>query len=482
MLLYAWLAVVIAIRAAANGLQAVREIAMGAPVVGMAITELTVLHVLGLAFLLPFLASMVSLGGTGLNPSRLALHGVRVRAYGLAELAALAARPLTWAMFLFLLPAAIPLVAAGRPAGSLISLSITFLAMIVLAEAAGRGLVQGRFTRVLAGPLRYMVAAVLLVLVAANFDFRWDHGSIRLLVFGRSVSLVDPQTGGLLARMRPWSPSAWIFQGQWLPSVGAAAVSLAAFAASMRAGRGTWSVPVFLARRGPRRRRRAIADRPRDPRAWLLRKELRALAVRPGTVISIAASLGFSAWLCAGPRSATLAFLGSFIVYLGAFGWPSNLFGLDGPAIRRYALAGIRWGEVLGTKGATWVLVTSACLVPLVACTAVRISSRLALSIAAASAVMIGLALCWGTVSSLLYPCAGPGARPAFVNQLAPFLAAAVVLAIHASGLPAGTAAFDTAMVALAAAAAALYAVLLRRAGRTLDAEVEHVLERMSAR
>ncbi len=483
MLLYSWLAVVVLVRLTQNCLLAARELTHGFHNVGLAITEFSMLHFLVVAFLFPFLASVLSLGSAGLNRSRLALTSVRLGSLLLSELAALAARPLSWVMFVFLVPAAIPLLAISHSAMAVISLCVTFVGALLLAAAAGQALGMSRHARAFAGASRFVVAAVMIGLVLANFDFQWGDSSIQLLVRRWRVPLLDSQAGGLLPALRPWSPSAWIVQGWLLPSLLFVAASMLLFAFMVRweyrtqTGVSTPSIHV-----APARRVTSSPRRTRGIRSLLFRKELRSFGARLGSLGGITAALAFSAWICLEKQPFVgIALLGCFVIYLSNFAYPANLFGSDGGAIRRYALAGVAWPDVVLSKDLAWVSVMAVSLVLVIAADVVRVSIVSALSLALACALVIALTLSWGIMSSILFPSAGPRSRPAFANLVAPFLFCAAVLMVHRNVAVFGSAGFDIATALLFAGGLALFAALIRRVGNNFDKDLEDVLERMRA-
>ena len=140
MLLYSWLAVVALTRLTLNSLLAADEITRGFRDVGLVIAEFSVFHFLLVAFLFPFLASLLFLGGGQLDPGRLAMSSVRLRSLFLAELVRLAYRPLTWALVLFLLLTAIPLLSLPNFLPALLTLWLAFLGVLFLASSAGQTL------------------------------------------------------------------------------------------------------------------------------------------------------------------------------------------------------------------------------------------------------------------------------------------------------------------------------------------------------
>ncbi len=446
----------------------------------MAISDFTILHVLGVAFLLPFLASTLALGDKGLDRVRLELLAVPRRVLLAAELGALVLRPLNLVIFALIVPAGIALAAAVDPFPSVVSLAAAFVAVLLLAAAGGRAVDASRLARRSAGVIRYLVTLLMIAMAFANFDFNWSAGSIRLFVFQRGTLLLDANGHGLLRALRPWSPSSWVMQGYVLPSLALVVLSLLAFAYTLRIrhhaeARHTGSP---LARR---ERPAALGPGGMGTLQLLLRKELRGLALRPATVAGYLLSGALSAWICFLADPGALAIVGCLAVYLCNYGWAADMFGADGTGIRRYALAGVKWTEVALSKSLAWIIVVVPSLVPLVAVDAVRVSGGSGLSFAFWNAAVIALTLCWGTVSSTLLPSGRSGSRPAFVNQVAPFLISGSALAVTRSGLPFGTEGFDLVMGLLLAAGILIYTWILLRLGGSFDREIEYVVERMDA-
>ncbi len=484
MLFYSWLAVVVFVRFTQNSLLALRELTRGSYEAGLAITEFNMLHLLLVTFLLPFLISTLSLGATSLSRTRLALSSTPLRALFLSELAELALSPLTGVVVLFLVPAVIPILALSVPAPSVISLCAGFMGALLAASAAGQALSSSRGARSIASAFRFIFVAVMIGLALANFDFQWKDGAIQLFVFQKGTLLRDSAGRGLLSMLSPWSPSAWIMRGWLLPSISLAAFFLLAYAAALRAayrGQGYASVPEMRSPHaaGPPSR---PSQRTASIRSLLFRNELRHLILRLGSLAGFSAALGFSVWLLSDTQPlAAIAILGCFAIHLTGFAYPTNRFGNDGNAIRRYALAGVSWADVFFSKDRAWLCVIGASFLPVIAADAARVSAASALSLGLACAVTITLTICWGVVSSMLFPSARQGSRPPFANQAAPFALWGVVLAVHRAVSPWATLGFDFAMLVLLAGSLTLYAVVLRRVSRTFDAELEAVLERLRA-
>jgi hypothetical protein len=496
MMLYGWLVIAVFARFADNCFLARRELTRGSPDVGRALTEFSVLHGLLAVFLLTFLSSLLSLGAASVGKKRLAVSGVRLRPLVLAELAALSINPMSWVALLFALPACVPLLALPHPAAPIGALAAATVAVVVIAQALGQAVSLTRTARRIAGAFRFLFAAVMLGLVAANFDFTWSDGTIRVSVFQQWTLLADPAGKGLLPLVRPWSLSTWVLQGRMPACVALAAVAgllfvLVAALSYRAAGKGPDAPRVLRARRdrfgaNAARSRRGGARLP----ALVLGHELRYLAFTGGSITGTAAAIGCSAWLLAA-REPTIgiAILGAIIVLLSGFSYSSNIFGHDGSALRRYALASADWGLVVAAKNRAWVLVSAATLLPLLAAAAVRDGVRAALALALTSTAALLVSMLWGNISSLLLPSTrapagaqagvgGSGKGTPFVNQAGPFAICAIPLAIHRAVAPFGSGGYDAAVGACIVAAAIAYMLFLRRVRATFDSELETILDR----
>ncbi len=280
------------------------------------------------------------------------------------------------------------------------------------------------FCERLAGLLRYAFAAGLLVLVLANFDFQWSGETIGVLVFGKHLLLADPTGAGLLAGLDRWSPSTWIYDGAVAACLGAAALTLALYllselAAYRRVGRGNGpqAGPVLGGRRRlqPRRSGAAHARAPGGSvRSVLLRQEIRSLGSLPTSALAFLFGLACGVWLLAA-REATvnIALLGTVLATAVGFSYPSNVFGRDGQALRRYALAAPDWGEVFLAKNLAWLATCGLSFLPPLLAVLVRVGPASAVSLLLVCCVVLVLCVLWGNLSSMLFPVLQSSARPA---------------------------------------------------------------------
>jgi len=493
MMMYSWLVVVIYGRFAYNCFLAAHQLAIGHQEFGDAITRFSLAHFLLLSFLVPFLASFRS--AAGLNRRRLVLAAVPSRPVVLSELLTMASSPLNWAIALFAIPPVFPLLRLGHPSASIIALVFALVAAILRARAAASALALSAALERVAGLLRYALAAGLLILVAANFDFQWNGSSISALVFGKHLLLVDSSGAGLLAGLKRWSPSTWIYCGSPPACLGAAALALglyllAELAAYRKAGRrdGARAVSGVGGRRGLARRTGASQDRAPagSVRSVLLRQEIRSLRSLPTSALAFLFGLACAVWLLAAREaSVNIALLGTILATAVGFSYPSNVFGRDGQALRRYALAAPDWGEVFLAKNAAWASACGLAFLPPLLAVLVRVGPASALSLLLVCCLVLILCVLWGNFSSMLFPVLHASARPGepapraiFVNQIAPFAFWAVALGIDRSAGRFGSAGFDAAFAALLAVGLVAYRVLLRRITLQFDRDVEGVLER----
>jgi hypothetical protein len=215
----------------------------------------------------------------------------------------------------------------------------------------------------------------------------------------------------------------------------------------------------------------------------MFRHELRVLASRGASRLGALAALGCAAWTLASRDASVNIPLFGVIVALGSlFGYASNLFGADGPALRRYLMLSPDWGAVFATRNVAYGTISVILLLPLAGAAAVRISPAAAVSVALSGLLVAMLHCLWGIMSSMLFPSAerGPaGRQPPLVNQLAVIGAWAVPLVLHRSVARFGSRGYDAALGAGLLAAGLLYGILLRRARRHFAEEVEAVLARM---
>ena len=475
MLLYSWLLIVVLIRFLVNCLLAARQLAYGQPGVGQAIVEFSMLHFLVIAFLLPLLSSTLSLGAAGLDRKRLTLLGISPGSVTLVELAGILTYPVTWISVLFAAAAAVPLASAGAPGASIIALIAVFFAALLAAHALGNVLSASRKAHRISGTFRFVFTGALLGMVIANADFQWDSGTIRIFLFQHPTLLTDDAGRGLLTLFRPWSPSVWIFRGWVLPSV---ALMIATFGIYHLSLRGMYNAAGEVT---PSRRRRAGGRvRGTGMAAVVYRHELRYLAGSLRGFGGIAAGISAGAWLfAAGEPTVAIALLGCFLALAASFSYPSNTFGHDGHALRRYALLGPDWGTVFAAKNRAWLTVMGLSVLLPIAAAAVRVSVSSAASLLLSACLVLAISVVWGNISSVLLPSrTGSVQGAAFVNQAAPFALCALLLGIHMTVAPFGSFGFDIFVCVCLAAAAVLYALLLRRISRAFDADVESVLAR----
>ncbi len=487
LLFAAWATAVLFIRFTLSCALAVRELRRGSGFVGRALAEFCSLQALGVALLFTFLVTSLCLGTMSLDRRRLLLSPVPFFTLYLTELAGLLASPVAAIVAAFVLPAAAPLLLLPQPVAAACGLLLCFAAAICLGGALSLLLsVHPRAERI-SGPFRVVFAAVMIGLLLGNFDYQWKEGPISLFVFGRRTLLDDGAGAGLLALLRPWSPSAWIAARGVSPLAGL--LLAAGLAAS---GTALFALALCLAlrasARGPRATTGALRFRPRSvtrgsPGVLMFRHELRVLTSRAGTRLGALAALGCAAWtLAAGDASANIPLFGAIVALGSLFPYASNLFGADGQGLRRYLMLSPDWGVVFASRNAAHGAASAALLLPLVGAAAVRISAAAAVSVALSGLLVAMLHCLWGIMSSMLLPSAerGPADRqPPFVNQIAVIGAWAVPLALHRAVAPFGSAGYDAALGACLLAAALLYGILLRRTRRHFAEEVEAVLERM---
>lgn len=494
MLFAAWATLVVLIRFTLNCALAVRELRGGSRAVGLALAEFCALHSLGVALLFSFLVSSLLLGTIGLDRRRLLLSPVSFPALMLSEIAGLLASPVSAIVLAFVVPAVVPLLLLPQPTLAVCALLASFAAAILIGSALSMAVSLSPRGRGVAGLFRGAFAAVLVTLVLANFDFQWKAGPISLFVFMKRTLLDDGAGRGLLAVLRPWSPSSWITARGVSPavglllSVGLAAASVALFGLLL-------SRALRAAGRGPQREssrtRRKLgrvstgAGRPLAASIFpaLLSHELGLLASRGATRFGAFAAAGFAAWtLASREASVNIPLLGAILVLASLFPYASNLFGADAHALRRYVMLSPDWGAIFAARDAAYLAAAAALLAPLVVAAAVRISGSAAGSLAL-SALLVAVAhVLWGNVSSILLPSAegGVGARPpGFANQVALLAAWGLPLALDRSLARFGTPLYDAAAAACVLAGFLLGGVMLRRAREHFDKEVEGVLGRM---
>ncbi len=486
MLFAAWVTLVALIRFTLNAALAVRELDHGSRLAGQAVAEFCSLHALGVGLLFTFLVSSLSIGTMGLDKRRIVLSPVPFARLALTELAALLSSPVSAIVAAFLVPAVLPLAFLPSPVPAIVSLLLCFAAVLCIGSAASALLAAGPRAAKLAGPFRVAFALVMIGLVLANVDFQWKGGPVRIFVFMQGSLLDDGAGRGLLPLLGPWSPSAWI-AARGLPawaglllSAGLAAAGTALFGLAVRrsflaAARGSQSAPG-------RGRRGALPIREGKPWTVLFAHELQGLAARGSTRAGAAAAAAAAAWtLFARDTSVTIPLFGAVLALAAIFPSASNIFGADGPALRRYVMLSPDWGAVFSSRHAAFAMAALAFLAPLAAASAIRLSVPVAACVALAGLLTAAVQCLWGTVSSMLLPAAatGPRARtPAFANQVAAVAAWAVPWALH-RGARFGTTAYALSAGACLAAAALLYAAMLHRVRRRFSEDVEAVLARM---
>ncbi len=481
MSLQSWLVFVVFVRFAVNCATAARELARGGDGVGPALAQFTMGHFVLVAFLLSFLSAALSLGAAGLDRRRLLLTGVPSRAAAAAEILALATWPMTAVIAAFLVPAAFVVARLPRPGAAAAGLVLAFLSALLAGALLGVAVTLLRAWRRLGGGFRFVFVAALIGLVLSNFDFDWSAREVRLFVFQHPVLLRDASGAGLLAALA-WGPWSWIVDGRWLPC---AVLALVSFAACM-AGAGRAFVRAG-AIDPPTETASGRALRARRGRATLVSGELRRIALSGVGAAAVVTGLGGAAWLAAMAHPvASIPLLGGFILLAAGFGAAANVFGADGGAVRRYALAGRPWHRIYAAKNAAWLAVVGAGCVPLLIAAALRLDVVRALSVLAVFVLGLAASVAWGNLGSLVFAAPASATRapregPPFVNQAAPFALAAVVLGVHEVVAPFGTPGFIVAVFGLAVAAAILAVLYLRRVARAFDEEVEGLLERLKA-
>jgi len=473
MLVYAWLVVVIYVRLATNCALAARELARGHGELGAAITAFTVLHLLVVVFLLIFLSTTLSLGAGGLDRRRLTVLGASLGTRVAAEIVDSVAHPMTIVVGLFIVPLVFPIAHMPDAGGIVAALVIAVVAVFFAAQALGGLLSLSPTAHRLAAGFRFLFAAVMLALVAANLDFNWDAAGVRVTVFRTPFLLDDGSGGGLLAALRPWSPSSRVVGGGVLACAVFAIVCLGLYALALCAT----PRPAATAAFG----RSAPTAAPAGDATDIIRRKELVLLLRSGpALVAVAAGVGSAAWLAAARvATAGIPLLGCFVIVLAQFGAAANLFGREGRALQRYTLLGVDWRMIFAMKNGAWLLVTGGVMVPPIVVAALRVSVGAAAALLLSAALALSLCVLWGNISSLLFPSAERARRGgAFVNQLAPFLIAAIPFAIHRDVAPFGSAGFDAAVAACVAVSIVLHARLRARIGRTLDAEIESVVAR----
>jgi hypothetical protein len=481
MLLYSWLVVVIFVRFTLNCTLALHQLMRGDHVVGAAVAGFTFLHLIVVVVLLTFLSSTLSLGAGTLDRRRLTLLGVSLRTRVAAELAGLALHPMTGVVLLFLIPALLPASALPHPALVVVALLSAFAAALLGASALGHAFSSSRTAHRIAGGFRFLFAAVMLGLVAANFDFRWADGTVRLLVFQTPLLLDDGAGAGLLPALGAWSPSFWIQSGWIAPCLGILAACMGWYVLALRGAYAAASAPPASARMATSHSVPGIPT-PQSPdvRTLLRRRELRQLSRATASFLQVAVGVGACIWLLATAEPTLgIPLLGCALIVLLGFGAAANIFGADGHALKRYALLNVDWRLVFDAKNRAWLTVAGLSMVPACAAAFVRIGPAPAASLLLTAALTLSLCILWGNIASMLFPSA-QGARQggAFVNQLAPFVIGALPFGIHRTVAAFGSVGYDAAVAVFFAVTLVLHARLHARITRTFDGELESVVER----
>ena len=422
----------------------------------------------------------------GLDRRRLILTPASFTSLYLAELAGLLSSPVSAIVAAFIVPAVLPLAFLPHPALAIPSFLLCFAAAILVGSALSTLLSTGPRSAGIAAPFRIAFAAVMIGLVLANFDFQWKDGRVSLFVFMQRSLLDDGAGSGLLPLLRPWSPSAWIAArglSGWAGLLLSAALAVAAAAFLALAMRTALAAAAAGPRESSLSARRRSGPVPRGtPGAVLLAHELRRLSSRGPTRFGAAAAVGVAAWtLLARDVSASMPMFGVVIALAALFSFASNIFGPDGPALRRYLMLSPDWGAVFASRNGAYGVTAAAFLLPLAAAAAIRISPGAAACVLLTGLLVAMIHCLWGNVSSMLLPSAeaGPRARaPAFANQVALLAAWAIPFALHRS-LRFGTPAYALAAGGCLLGAAILYAVMLARVRGHFAEDAEAVLARM---
>ena len=301
---------------------------------------------------------------------------------------------------------------------------------------------------------------------------------MHIFVFQSRFLLYDGVGHGILAGLRPWSPSSWIMGSRpWLGAL-ASAMYLAVAAGLLslsfaRSLRGEGRVPeVRFAPRSHRGRAGGI-------RGILLSHEIGLLTRTTGVRLGALASVGFGAWLLfARETSPLMPLLGAVIVLALGFPYAANVFGHDGHALRRYILLSPDWAGIFAAKNISFGLVTAAELAPLAAASFARLSILTALSVLGSSVLVMVLLVLWGNISSMLFPSAGPG-QGAFMNEIIPIAAWGAPLVIHRSVSGSDHRCTWQRLQPVVLACVALYRVMVGRIASHFEEEAGAVLERM---
>ncbi len=485
MFVAAWLTAAVFIRFAVNVSFAMREIGSGKREAGLAIAEFNMLHFLIVTFLLTFLVSSLFLGSMGLDRRRLGSSPVGFPRLFLVELSGLFFNPMNAAILPFAVPAVLQLLILPRPPAAVATLLACFLTVYLMAWTLSTVLSLSPPINRSAGFLRILFTAVMLALLLANFDFQWKDGGVKLFLFQHPLLLADAAGGGLLSRLRPWSPSAWIMgaardpmSAPW-PLFAAAAV-VAALGLSALASHSAYAI-------APRQREEGRASGRRRGllgRAGLFRvlfsKEISYLLGSMGIRLGALAAVTCSLWLLATKEpTVNIAILGAFLVLAAGFPYPSNLFGHDGAAVRRYALASLDWGTLFLAKNIAYLAVTAAPLALVSLAAAIRASMAESLSLALTAAILLCFYVLWGNLSSVLVPEAAGRRDGVFANQLFAVGIWAVPFFVNRSVAGFTTAAYRFVMLGCLLLSCFMYALMWRRISLHFDSEVEKLIGRL---
>jgi hypothetical protein len=479
------------IRFAVNAGAAVKELAVGSRAVGLVMTEFCVLHFLLIVFLFVFLLSSLSLGMASLDRRRLGLSPAPFSSVFLADLAGLLGNPLHWVTLPFTAAALVPLAFLARPVIGAAVLLLALAAAGLSAWALAAVLASAARARPFTALMRVAFAGVMVCLIVANVDFRWDPGTVTLLVSNQAVLLDDGMGRGLLPALRPWMPSAWVMgasSGRMpaLPLCFAGAAAAAALGLAALASARTLRAALRPSRDRSRRTREG-PYRATGVQGVLIAHELATLAFTPGAILTMLAGIGSALWLLVTPSpTAAIPIAGAVVALSAGFPSASNLFGRDGYALRRLVLVSPDWARVFAARNLAWLCVAGAALLPVSAAGWARLSPPAGLALALTSAVAALALLVWGNLSSILAPSVvhpfsahAPRREPAFVNQLFPLAIWGLPLLAHRSVGPFGSAAYAAALVGCAVILLALWVLEVRRIRRFFDEDAERVLERL---
>ncbi len=481
----AWLTAAVFIRFAVNVSFAMGEIGSGKWEAGLAIAEFNSLHFLVVTFLLTFLVSSLFLGSMGLDRRRLGSSPVGFPKLFLAELIGLFFNPMGAVVLPFAVPAVLELLILPHPPAAVATLLACFLAVYLMAWTLSTALSLRPSINRSAGFLRIAFTAVMLGLLLANFDFQWKDGGVKLFLFQHPILLAGAGGGGFLPSLRPWSPSAWIMGAAQDPMSApwplfAAAAAVAALGLSALASHGANAMAPRQREAGrASRRRRGLLGRGGLFRV-LFSNEISYLLGSMGIRLSWCAAAACSLWLLAAREpTVNIAILGAFLVLAAGFPYPSNLFGHDGAAVRRYALASLDWGTLFLAKNIAYVAVTAAPLALVCLAAAIRASAAEGLSLALTSAVLLALSVLWGNLSSILVPSASGRRDGVFANQLFPIAVWAVPFLVNRSVAGFATASYRFVMLGCLLLSCIMYALLWRRISLRFDFEVEKLIGRL---